>query len=154
MQSLTLPKNSKNATKQRAKESIKFVLRITPEQSEIIEFLAKLSGNTVQEYIYDNIKSVLSSGILDQIEDDKEREKARKDWDETLTTFSMDRMVSLRCELEGQSPQLDAIAKAAKAWGSKNPSEFLSSAFLSVALGHLDQLNIFDTSGMKKTLEA
>ena len=33
----------------------------------------------------------------------------------------------LRCELEGQPPQLDAISKAAKAWGSKSLSEFLSS---------------------------
>lgn len=133
-------------------QGIEFLLQLSPAKFRVIKLLARLQGLTVQEYIYETIKTGMAGDLMDNIEDPKEQKQAKKDWDETETFFSMDRTIILHGFLEAEEPQIRAITKTAEAW-EKSPSDFLAWIVQNMARADLHQLDVLDTSELKKTLE-
>lgn len=134
------------------KNSIEFMLQLSPEKYEVIKTLAKLQGLTVQEYIYDNIVNI-APALIDNIEDDKEREHAKKTWDRERVTMSMMETTLLHCELEAEPEQIAAIEKIAK---ENNMTRYhcLEHMVYNWAFAQMDHLGYFDgTRDMEQTLK-
>ena len=135
-----------------AKESIKFVLRLTPEQYEVYETLAKLQGHTVHEYMHEHLISLVKVAT-DNIEDHEERKRVDQAFENEDSTVTMERIVVIGGRYKANHAQLAALPAIAKALALEGPAKLLQWAIFACTCADLDQLGYFSTrDGMEKQL--
>ena len=129
-----------------AKESIKFVLRLTPEQYEVYETLAKLQGHTVHEYMHEHLISLVKAAT-DNIEDYEERKRADQAFENEDSTVTMERIIVIRGRYRAHHVQLAALPAIAKALKLEGPAELLQWAIFAGTCADLDHLGYFSARG-------
>jgi hypothetical protein len=84
---------------------IEFQLELSLEQYGIVKLLAKLQGTDLLAYIHQNLKDALP-GLIDNIEDEKEREQARADYGDDYSSMGYERKILLVVSMRLQESRL------------------------------------------------